>query len=129
VTSLPGQPVLLDADPTRLEQILWNLLSNAIKYAEPGGRISLTARQHHGELVLHVCDTGIGIPAEMLAHVFEMFSHGEPVYHRRQGGLGIGLGLVKSLVELPRRGRQRGRGHQPGASPVDARGTHRAGGP
>ena len=100
VTSLPEQPVLLDADPTRLEQILWNLLSNAIKYTEPGGRISLTARQHDGELVLHVCDTGIGIPAEMLAHVFEMFSHGEPVLHCSQGGLGIGLGLVKSLVEL-----------------------------
>ena len=98
--SLPEQPVLLDADPTRLEQILWNLLSNAIKYTEPGGRISLTARRQDGDLVLHVCDTGIGIPAEMLPHVFEMFSRAKPVSYRGEGGLGIGLGLVKNLVEL-----------------------------
>ena len=98
--SLPEQPVLLDADPTRLEQILWNLLSNAIKYTEPGGRISLTAGRQDGDLVLHVCDTGIGIPAEMLPHVFEMFSRAKPVSYRGEGGLGIGLGLVKNLVEL-----------------------------
>jgi len=103
-TTYPNPPerflVLLDADPTWLEQILWNLLGNAIKYTEPGGRISLTARQHDGDLVLHVCDTGIGIPAEMLPHVFEMFSRAQPVSYRGEGGLGIGLGLVKNLVEL-----------------------------
>ena len=98
--SLPEQPVLLDADPTRLEQILWNLLSNATKYTEPGGRISLTARRQNGDLALHVCDTGIGIPAEMLPHVFEMFSRAKPVSYHGQGGVGIGLGLVKNLVEL-----------------------------
>ena len=98
--SLPEQPVLLDADPTRLEQVLWNLLSNAIKYTEPGGRISLTARRQNGGLALHVCDTGIGIPAEMLPHVFEMFSRAKPLSYHGQGGVGIGLGLVKNLVEL-----------------------------
>ncbi len=100
MVSLPEAPVLVNVDPTRLEQILWNLLSNAVKYTEPGGQIAVTARRHEGDLVLHVRDTGIGIPAEVLPHVFEMFSRIRPATYPGQGGVGIGLGLIKSLVEL-----------------------------
>ena len=90
VVALPEGPVLVNVDPTRLEQILWNLLSNAVKYTEPGGRISMTARRQADHVVLLVCDTGIGIPTEGLPHVFEMFSPdqaGIPSWTRRGGRL------------------------------------------
>jgi signal transduction histidine kinase/CheY-like chemotaxis protein len=98
--SLPTKPVRLEADPTRLGQILVNLLANAAKYTEPGGRIGLTAERDGDELVVRVRDNGVGIAPDMLAHVFEPFVQLERSQGRSQGGLGIGLALVRSLVEL-----------------------------
>ena len=98
--ALPPVPVRLEADPTRLEQVLANLLNNAAKYTDQGGHIWLAAEQENGELVLRVKDTGMGLPAEMLSSIFEPFVQSDRVLHRSQGGLGIGLTLVRSLVEM-----------------------------
>ncbi len=98
--SLPAEPVYLDADATRIAQILTNLLNNAAKYAEKGGHIWLTARAADHRVSVSVRDTGIGIASEHLAHIFEMFSQAMPALERSQGGLGIGLALVRGLVEL-----------------------------
>jgi PAS domain S-box-containing protein len=92
--------IFLDADPTRLAQVISNLLNNAAKYTEKGGHIWLTAERHGDETMVSVRDTGIGIAAEHLPHLFEMFSQVAPALERSQGGLGIGLSLVKGLVEL-----------------------------
>jgi signal transduction histidine kinase len=100
VATLPPQPIALDADPIRLAQVLANLLNNATKYTERGGHIWLTAERHGREAVVTVRDTGIGIPAELLPRVFEMFTQGDWARDRTQGGLGIGLTLVKRIVEL-----------------------------
>src|SRR4029077_3382551 len=97
---LPPQPVRLEADPTRLEQVLANLLHNAAKYTAHARRIGLSARQEGGELVLRVRDTGVGIAADMLARIFEPFVQSDRVLHHSQGGLGIGLTLVRNLVEM-----------------------------
>jgi signal transduction histidine kinase len=98
--TLPPQPIYLDADSTRLSQVLSNLLNNAAKYTERGGHIWLTAERQGGEAVVSVRDTGIGIPAAHLPHLFQMFSQVAPALERSQGGLGIGLALVRGLVEL-----------------------------
>ena len=98
--SLPAEPIRLEADPTRLEQVVWNLLNNAAKYTEPGGQIRLSAEREGAEVVLRVRDTGIGIAPEMLPQVFEMFVQVDRRSERTQGGLGIGLTLVKTLVEM-----------------------------
>jgi PAS domain S-box-containing protein len=98
--SIPEPPIVLEADPTRLEQMVWNLLSNAAKYTEPGGRIDLTVERADAEAVLRVRDTGIGIEPDLLPRIFEPFVQAESGSGRSQGGLGIGLGLVRSLVEL-----------------------------
>jgi PAS domain S-box-containing protein len=97
--TLPPQPIHLDADLTRLAQVFWNLLNNCAKYTEPGGRISLTAEREGDEAVVTVQDNGIGIPAESLPGLFEMFSQVDQSLERAQGGLGIGLALVKGLTE------------------------------
>jgi PAS domain S-box-containing protein len=97
---LPAQPVWLDADPTRLTQVLLNLLNNAAKYTPRGGRIAIEARVEDGDAVVEVRDNGIGIPADHLPTVFEMFSQVAPALERSQGGLGIGLALARGLVEL-----------------------------
>jgi len=97
--TLPPAPVHLHADLIRLAQVFWNLLNNSAKYMEPGGRISLTAALQEGEAVVTVEDTGIGIPAEALPHLFEMFSQVDRNLERAQGGLGIGLALVRGLTE------------------------------
>ena len=97
--TLPPTPVYLDADLTRLAQVFWNLLNNSAKYTEPGGRITLTATLQGTEAVVTVEDTGIGIPAEALPRLFEMFSQVDRNLDRAQGGLGIGLALVKGLTE------------------------------
>jgi PAS domain S-box-containing protein len=97
---LPSGPVHLEADPTRLEQVLANVLNNAAKYTDHGGHIWLTARQEGGEFVLRVRDTGVGILADMLPRIFEPFVQSDRVLHQSQGGLGIGLTLVRSLVEM-----------------------------
>lgn len=98
--TLPPRPIPLDADPTRLAQVFLNLLNNAAKFTARGGRIDLTAEQQGADVVVSVKDTGIGIPAAHLTSVFEMFSQVEGALSRSQGGLGIGLCLVKQLVEL-----------------------------
>src|SRR5262249_30215763 len=98
--TLPPEPVFLDADPTRLAQVFANLLDNAAKYSEKGDRIWLTAQRQGGEVMMAVRDPGFGIAAEHLRRIFEMFSQVEPALERSRGGLGIGLALVKGLVEL-----------------------------
>ena len=98
--ALPEQPILLHADLTRLAQVFMNLLNNAAKYSERGSRIQLTAERHGADVVVSVKDNGIGIAPDDLATIFEMFSQVEHSLERAQGGLGIGLTLVKRLVEL-----------------------------
>jgi PAS domain S-box-containing protein len=97
---LPREPVRLDADLTRLAQVFANLLNNSAKYTPHGGRIHLSAERRGGELVVEVRDTGIGIPAEALPRIFEMFSQVDRSVERSSGGLGIGLALVRGLVEM-----------------------------
>jgi CheY-like chemotaxis protein len=98
--TLPPEAIYLDADPIRLAQVFSNLLNNAAKYTEKGGHIWLTAERQGSELVVSVRDTGIGIGPEHLPRLFEMFSQVAPALERSQGGLGIGLALVRGLVEL-----------------------------
>jgi len=98
--SLPQEPVSLEADPPRLAQVLANLLMNAAKYTDDGGQIWLTAEAQGDELVITVRDTGMGIPPELLPRVFDPFIQEERSLDRAQGGLGLGLTLVRSLVEL-----------------------------
>jgi signal transduction histidine kinase/CheY-like chemotaxis protein len=96
----PESPVMLEADSARLEQVLSNLLNNAAKYTEPGGRIDLEAGREGEFAVVRVRDTGIGIAPELLPRVFELFTQAERSLDRSQGGLGIGLTLVRRLVEM-----------------------------
>jgi signal transduction histidine kinase len=98
--SLPAGPVPLVADPVRLEQVLMNLLANAAKFTAPGGDIGLTARAEAGQVVLRVRDNGRGIAPELLPRVFEPFWQGPGRGEKGARGLGLGLALVKSLVEL-----------------------------
>ena len=100
VLRLPETPVVLDADPVRLSQVFVNLLTNAAKYTDRRGRIELAADARDGAVRVTVSDDGIGIPAEELPHVFAMFAQAEGARSRSRGGLGIGLTLVKHLVEL-----------------------------
>ena len=85
---LPDQPVWLEGDPTRLEQVFANLLNNAAKYTEPGGRISLVASREGDEVVVRVVDTGIGLTPEMVGRVFDLFAQADRSLDRAQGGLG-----------------------------------------
>ncbi len=96
----PPKPVEVEADPVRLVQVITNLLTNAAKYTDPDGHITLAARIEEDTLLISVRDSGIGLAPGMLTKVFEMFSQIEPDQERTQGGLGIGLALVKGLVEL-----------------------------
>ncbi len=98
--SLPWRPVALDADLTRLAQVFSNLLINSAKYTPPGGRIWLTAERKGDEAVVSVRDTGIGIPPDALGNIFDMFSQVDRSIERTTGGLGIGLALVRGLVEM-----------------------------
>jgi CheY-like chemotaxis protein len=98
--ALPSEPLWVEGDPTRLEQVLTNLLNNAAKYTDPGGQIWLLASRDDDEIVLRVRDTGIGIAAEMLPRIFDLFVQAERQLDRSQGGVGIGLTLVRKLVEL-----------------------------
>jgi signal transduction histidine kinase/ActR/RegA family two-component response regulator len=98
--SLPTRDVWVDGDPARLEQVVVNLLSNAAKYTKPGGSIEIEVRHAGQEAVLRVRDTGIGIAPELLPYVFDLFTQADPALDRPQGGLGIGLTIVRRLVEL-----------------------------
>jgi CheY-like chemotaxis protein len=97
---LPEQPLRLDGDKVRLAQVISNLLINAAKYTPPQGRIELTIRQSGNSAVIRVRDNGVGIPPEMLTKVFDLFTQVDTSHTRSHGGLGIGLTLVKTLVEM-----------------------------
>ena len=97
--TLPDQ-IVLDADPTRLAQVFSNLLNNAAKYSEPGGRIELRAERSGSHVVVRVRDFGVGIARDMLSRIFDLFHQVEPSMERISGGLGVGLTLVKRLVEM-----------------------------
>jgi PAS domain S-box-containing protein len=87
-------------DPNRLQQVLWNLLSNAVKFTPAGGRVQVVLERVNSHVEITVEDTGIGIRAEFLPYVFDRFRQGDPATTRRYGGLGLGLSIVKNLVEL-----------------------------
>lgn len=139
---LPSEPPLLHGDPVRLEQIFGNLLHNAAKYAGRDTEVRLSVKEVDAELVISVSDNGIGIPAHRLSDIFEMFSQVKTPSVGLQGGLGIGLALVRGLVEL-HGGRVEGRSggpgqgseflihlpshHQPAASPHASRHPHEEG--
>jgi PAS domain S-box-containing protein len=100
VLDLPKQPLQLDADAVRLAQVFSNLLINAAKYTDPGGRIELRAWPDQRSVVVSVSDNGIGIAAEMLPRVFNMFFQSQAARARAEGGLGVGLSLVRGLLDL-----------------------------
>jgi signal transduction histidine kinase/ActR/RegA family two-component response regulator len=97
---LPDTPLRLEADPTRLTQMVTNLLDNAAKYTNPSGHIEVSAQHDSGHIVIRVRDTGIGIPQDMHTRIFELFTQGDVPIARPLGGLGLGLSLVRSLTEL-----------------------------
>jgi signal transduction histidine kinase/ActR/RegA family two-component response regulator len=147
VVRIPPEPIYLDVDVVRLGQVFSNLLNNAAKYTGAGGRIALTAEQDAQTAVVTVEDSGIGIPPDMLARVFEPFTQLDRSLERSKGGLGIGLALAKRLVEmhggdiqahspgpgqgsrfvvrLPLSPEQTGSGTEVSSSPVPARGRKR----
>jgi two-component system CheB/CheR fusion protein len=98
--SVPGEPVPLYADPTRLEQIVWNLLANAAKYTPSRGQVDLSVKREGAFGVLRVRDTGRGIPPEMLASIFELFTQVRGDGTAAEEGLGVGLTMVRKIVEL-----------------------------
>jgi len=98
--TFPQQPLVVDADMTRLAQVFQNLLNNAAKYSDPGGYIQLNVERQGSDVVVTVKDTGIGIAADQLPRIFEMFTQGDRSLEMSQGGLGIGLTLAKRLVEM-----------------------------
>ena len=97
---LPGEPLLVRADATRLDQVVANLLANANKYTASGGHVSVKVEPRGENAVLRVRDDGIGLPPDLLGRVFDLFMQSEQALDRSQGGLGIGLTLVRQLVEL-----------------------------
>jgi PAS domain S-box-containing protein len=111
--TLPPRPLHVEADPARLEQIIVNLLNNAAKYTPPGGRITVVVAEEGETVALRVSDTGIGIPADMLSRIFELFVQGDQSLAHTSGGLGIGLTLVHRLVKL-HHGRVEARSDGPG---------------
>ena len=98
--SLPSSAIWLDADSVRMAQVIINLLNNAAKYTPRGGHIRLTAKQENGQAIISVEDNGMGIDTALLPHIFELFTQGKQSLDRSVGGLGIGLTLVKNLVEM-----------------------------
>ncbi|HEX4341126.1 MAG TPA: ATP-binding protein [Polyangiaceae bacterium] len=98
--TVPEPALMLDADLTRLAQVVSNLLNNSSKYTTPGGVIELSTQRHGDEVTIEVRDNGVGIPQDRISDVFEMFSQVDRTFERTHGGLGIGLALVRSLVEM-----------------------------
>ena len=100
VVDVPPEPLYVDADRTRLAQVFGNLLNNAAKYTETGGRLRVAVERHGGDVVVTVEDNGVGISPHMLTRVFDMFSQVDRSLEKSQGGLGIGLNIVKRLAEM-----------------------------
>ena len=98
--SLPTEPIWVEADPARMEQVVVNLLNNAAKYTDTGGLIRMTVSQEGAEAVIRVRDNGVGIAPELLPHIFELFTQVDGSLGRSYGGLGIGLALARNLVEM-----------------------------
>jgi PAS domain S-box-containing protein len=98
--TVPPEPIHLHADPVRLSQVFGNLLNNSCKYTDPGGKITVTAARQGDHALVTIRDTGTGIPPDKLGSIFDMFTQVDPQLQRSQGGLGIGLTLVKRLVEM-----------------------------
>ena len=94
------EPVWINADPTRIDQVVANLLTNAVKYTPPPGRIEVSVRREQGEAWFSVRDSGLGLEPELLTRIFDLFVQGERGLDRSQGGLGIGLTLVRRIAEL-----------------------------
>jgi PAS domain S-box-containing protein len=97
---LDPRSVIVSGDPARLQQVFWNLLANAVKFTPKGGRIQVLLQRVNSHIEFSVSDTGIGIPASFLPHVFERFSQRDGSTHREYGGLGLGLAIAKQLVDL-----------------------------
>src|SRR6185312_4050892 len=97
---VPAEPMIVEGDAARLTQVLSNLLSNAVRYSARPGSISLTATRDNHAAVITIKDQGVGMSKESLAHVFEMFYQGSNGQREYSGGLGIGLTLAKTLVEM-----------------------------
>ena len=97
---LDPQSVIVSGDPGRLQQVFWNLLSNAIKFTPKGGKVQVLLQRVNSHIEFSVSDTGIGIPADFLPHVFERFTQKDSSTHREYGGLGLGLAISKQLVDL-----------------------------
>lgn len=100
IVDVACEPVIIDADPVRMEQVINNLLTNAIKYTPPGGKIELHVTREDGHAMVRVKDNGMGMPPELLPRVFDLFTQSDRSLDRAQGGLGIGLTLVRSLIEM-----------------------------
>jgi PAS domain S-box-containing protein len=97
---LDPKSVIVSGDPARLQQVFWNLLSNAVKFTPKGGRVQVLLQRVNSHIEFSVSDTGIGIPADFLPHVFDRFSQRDSSTHREFGGLGLGLAISKQLVDL-----------------------------
>ena len=111
---LDPRSVIVSADPARLQQVFWNLLSNAVKFTPKGGKVQVLLQRVNSHIEFSVTDTGIGIPAGFLPHVFERFSQKDSSTHREYGGLGLGLAISKQLVDLHGgsiHAKSRGEGH------------------
>jgi CheY-like chemotaxis protein/anti-sigma regulatory factor (Ser/Thr protein kinase) len=100
VLSLTDEPRWLEGDATRLEQIITNLLSNAAKYTEEGGKITLSMMRAGDDALVRIADTGVGISPDLLTRVFDLFTQADRTLAHSQGGLGLGLTLVRQLVEM-----------------------------
>src|ERR1043166_3509130 len=94
------EPLFVEGDPLRLEQIIWNVLTNAVKFTQAGGNVSVCMERQGSDVVVAIEDSGQGIDSNFLPQVFEMFRQGDSSTNRRQAGMGIGLALVRQLVDL-----------------------------
>jgi signal transduction histidine kinase len=99
-TAFPDHPLIVEADPVRIDQIITNIVTNAIKYTPEGGHVTVQLASEGEEAVIRVTDDGVGIAADRIGRIFELFTQAENAIGRAQGGMGIGLALVRNLLEL-----------------------------